>query len=176
MSRTAQATTLDREAMEKAASEYNKRMSRIIEAMLPDTPVPLPPQVLQARRNAQGRYALLQEFGGLTSAQVGEFAGSKSSNRAALAHRWKSDGRIFSVVYQGDTYFPGFQFDGEGQPLPIIAEIIEILGNVRPGWELALWFTGSDGWLGGKRPVDLLLKKPKKVLEAARREAEELYF
>lgn len=181
MSRAAQARKLDVEAMEKEAMEiaserYLRQMNRMIEAMLPDVRIPLPAEVLQARRNAEARYELLQEFGGLTSAQVGEFAGTKSANRAALAHRWKSDGRIFSVNYKGVTYFPGFQFDAEGQPLPIIAEIIKILGAIRPGWGLALWFTGADGWLGGKRPVDLLMKKPKKVLEAAQHEAEDLYF
>ncbi|HYI09885.1 MAG TPA: hypothetical protein VEK57_12545 [Thermoanaerobaculia bacterium] len=176
MSRTAPAITIDREAVEKAAAEHTRQMNRMVEAMLPDMRVPLPVEVLQARRNAEARYELLQEFGGLTSTQVGEFAGTKSSNRAALAHRWKSDGRIFSVVYRGVTYFPGFQFDAEGQPLPVMAEIIKIVGQVAKGWGVALWFTGANGWLGGKRPVDLLVKNPKKVLEAARHEAEELYF
>lgn len=151
-------------------------MQRMIESMIPAGTVPPPAMVLQARRNAEARVQLLQEFGAFTSTDIGEVAGSKATNRAALAHRWKSDGRIFSVVHQGTTYFPGFQFTAEGQPLPVIAEILSILASVRPGWQLALWFTGSDGWLGGQRPVDLLLTSPDAVVEAARHEAEELVF
>jgi DNA-directed RNA polymerase specialized sigma24 family protein len=146
-----------------------------IEATTPAT-VPLPPQVLQAQRNAAARHLLVTEFGGLTSADIGQLAGSKSSNRAALAHRWKSDGRIFAVTHQGTPTFPGFQFSPEGQPLPVIASLLAILGATHRGWELALWFLGSNGWLGGRRPVDLLLTAPNRVIAAARHEAEAFVF
>lgn len=149
---------------------------RMIVSMIPESTVPLPAQVLQARRNAEARESLLQEFGAMTSSDIGNVAGSKASNRAALAHKWKSDRRIFSVVHGNVTYFPGFQFTSEGQPLPVISEILAILGEIRREWELALWFTGSNGWLRGARPVDLLLKAPERVIEAARHEAEERVF
>lgn len=155
--------------------EYSERTSRMIEAMMPLTPVPLPVEVLQARRNAEMREKMLREFGALTSAQVGERAGSKSPNRAALAHKWKSDGRIFSVPHQGTNYFPGFQFDAEGQPIPVIAEVIRILHELSP-WQLALWFIGRTGWVGDRRPVDLLLSEPERVIRAAEREIEEPFF
>jgi len=155
--------------------EAMERMARMIEAMMPQTAVPLPAEVLQARRNAVMREAMFREFGALTSAQIGELAGSKSPNRAALAHKWKSDGRIFSVPHQGANYFPGFQFDGEGQPIPLVAQIIRILHELSP-WELALWFTSRDGYLGGRRPVDLLTSEPARVVFAAEREAEGFVF
>ena len=155
--------------------EYSERTSRMIEAMMPLTPVPLPVEVLQARRNAEAREKMFREFGALTSAQVGERAGSKSPNRAALAHKWKSDGRIFSVPHQGANYFPGYQFDGEGQPLPVIAEVIRILHALSP-WQLALWFTSHTGLVGDRRPVDLLTTEPARVVRAAEMEIEEPYF
>jgi hypothetical protein len=155
--------------------EYSERNARMIEAMMPRTPVPLPLEVLQARRNAEAREAMLREFGALTSAQVGERAGSKSPNRAALAHKWKSDGRIFSVPHQGTNYFPGYQFDSEGQPIPVIAEVIRILHSLSP-WQLALWFVSRTGWVGDRRPVDLLTTEPARVVRAAEREIEEPYF
>jgi len=157
-------------------NELDAEMQRMIESMIPPSAVPVPAQVLQARRNAEARDQLFREFGALKSTEIGDAAGSKSTNRAALAHRWKSDGRIFSVVHQGITYFPGFQFDSEGQPLGVIADILSALAGTRAGWEIALWFTGSNGWLGGKRPVDLLTKSPDAVVEAARREAEPRVF
>jgi hypothetical protein len=153
-----------------------QQMEQLIEAMTPQATVPLPPQVLQARRNAVARDALLREFGAMTSAQIGENAGSRSPNRAALAHRWKSDGRIFAVPHQGTNYFPGFQFKEDGQPLELIAQILGILGSKREPWELALWFTANNGWLAGRRPVDLLSEEPGAVIVAAEREAENQFF
>ena len=37
----------------------------------------------------------------------------------------------------------------------------------RKDWELALWFTGSNGWLRGARPVDLLIEAPATATDAA---------
>ena len=155
--------------------EYFEQMSRMVEAMMPLTPVPLPVEVQQARRNAEMRVKILHEFGALTSAQVGEWAGSKSPNRAALAHKWKSERRIFSVPHQGTNYFPGFQFDAEGQPIPVIADVIRILRELSP-WELVGWFTRNDGYLGGRRAVELLKSDPERVIFAAEREAEGIVF
>ena len=176
MSRREALTAAETELVEERRREIMDTMQNMIESMIPASTVPLPVQVLQARRNAEARVAVLQEFGAFKSADIGEFAGSKSSNRAALAHRWKSDGRIFSVVHRGVTYFPGFQFTPEAQPLPVIADVLKILGDVRSGWGITLWFAGSNGWLDGKRPVDLLVSAPDEVIEAARREAEPLVF
>ncbi len=151
-------------------------MRGMIESMIPRSPVPLPAHVLQARRNAAAREALMQEFGALTSTQLGELAGSKAGNQAALAHRWKTDGRIFSVPHHGTNYFPGFQFSSEGTPLPVIARVLEVLAGKLSAWEIALWFTGSNGWLGGARPVDFLHKNADRIVEAARQETEERVF
>ena len=123
---------------------------------------------INARRNADARARMLAEFGAYTSTQMGD--------RAALAHRWKADGRIFFVTHQGSTWFPGYQFAEDGQPRPVIADLLKIVGATLTGWELALWFTTSNGWLDGARPVDLLTDAPERVREAARREAEERVF
>ncbi|HEX3529544.1 MAG TPA: hypothetical protein VH988_20990 [Thermoanaerobaculia bacterium] len=149
--------------------------SRLIESMLPAA-VPSAPAVLQARRNALAREELFKEFGAYTSAEVADLAGSKASNKAALANRWKQEGRIFSVTHHGATYFPAFQFDDQGRPRPVLAQVIASLGSKSTEWELALWFMGNTGWLDGKRPVDLLESDPNAVAEAAASEAEDLYY
>jgi len=107
---------------------------------------------------------------------VAELAGSQAKNRAALANRWKQEGRIFSVQYQGATLFPGFQFDAAGRPRPVIADVIGALGHRGSEWELALWFVAETGWLGGRRPIDLLDSDPEAVRRAASLEAAELVF
>jgi hypothetical protein len=148
---------------------------RLIESMLPPT-VPSTARVLQARRNALAREALLQDFGALTSAEVADLAGSRAANKAALANRWKQEGRIFPVTHHGQTLFPSYQFDAEGQPWPVIAEVLSTIGQQSRDWELAIWFISSSGWLGGRRPVDLLESEPAAVAKAARHEAFDLVF
>lgn len=160
----------------KASAARKERVESLIEAMVPRVLVPSPVAVLQARRNAEAREALVQEFGVLTSTEVAELAGSQAKNRAALANRWKQERRIFSVQHQGATVFPGYQFDTAGRPRPVIAEVVERLGSQSSEWELALWFVAETGWLSGRRPVDLLDRDPRAVAEAASREAAELVF
>lgn len=116
----------------------------------------------QMKRNVEIRDRMVEEFGIRTP---GEIAASDIET-----------GRIFSVRYRDAEVFPGFQFDEEGRPLAVIADILAILRDVRSPWEIGLWLTFADGWLGGERPVDLLRAAPERVVEAARHEAEELVF
>lgn len=164
------ARVIDSDARQRRDTE------RLIQAMLPEGPPPNPPAVLQARRNAAAREELISEFGLLSSSDIASRAGSKAKNKAALANRWKQEGRIFSVPHHGTASYPAFQFDDEGQPLPVTASILSSIGRQSRGWELALWFIASNGWLGGRRPVDLLRSEPEVVARAAEREAEGLFF
>jgi hypothetical protein len=152
-----------------------RQREQLIETMLPKLDeVPASATVLQARRSARARELLLKQWGGYTSAETGNLSGSTAKNRAATASRWKKEGKIFSVLYRGKTYFPSFQFDDGGQAVPVVADILSTLGRKIRSWDLALWFTASSGWLDGERPVDLLIRNPDAVRLAAQREAEEL--
>ena len=155
--------------------QASKSMAKLIEALEPEIPIPKPAALLQARRNAEARAALLKEFGALTSKQVAEHAGSTAENKAAMAASWKQQGRIFSVTYRGKQLFPGFQFGPEGRPHPVIADVLRILGGEHE-WQLALWFASRSGLLGGRRPVDLIESEPEAVVQAAQREAEDFTF
>lgn len=159
----------------EAESASRRNAGALIEAMLPREPVPSPVAVLQARRNAAARDQLLREFGGLSSGEVAERAGSRARNRAAIANRWKQERRIFSVPHLGAEIFPGFQFDEQGQPREGIREVVIALSGWSP-WELALWFIAANGWLDGRRPVDLLETEPKAVVGAARHAAAGIIF
>jgi hypothetical protein len=156
--------------------QERRTFQRMVEAMMPEAPLPTPPAVLQARRNAAAREELISEFGVLNSAGIASLAGSRAKNKASLANRWKQEGRIFSVPYRGSVYFPAYQFDKKGQPLPVISRVLATLGGQSKEWELALWFTSVNGWLDGCRPVDLLLGEPEEIARAAEREAEGLLF
>jgi len=159
---------------EREPEDPPSRMKEIIESMVSPS-VPTAPAVLQARRNSAARTALIEEFGLLASTQVAELSQSQAENRAALASRWKREGKIFSVRHHAKDYFPGFQFEANGQPREAIAAVLDALGGAH-GWETALWFTGANGYLEGLRPVDLLESKPDAVIEAAKHEGDETYF
>ena len=142
------------------------------------SPLPEPQRVadLQARRIEKACSDLLEEFGALTSAQIGDSAGLRAAKQESIADRWRQEGKIFSVAYQGATLYPAFQFDAERHPRPAVARVIQLLGDSTSEWGLALWFAAANGWLDGRRPVDLLASAPEEVVEAAEREAEELVF
>lgn len=156
-----------------------RRFQDLIERLMPErVEVPAPAVVLQARRNAEARTALLGEFGALRSAEVAELAGSRAANRAALANRWRAENRVVAVPVGDELLYPGFQFTPEGRPRPAVGAALAILRSDAglSDWQAALWFVGANGWLGGRRPVDLLEDDPGAVEAAARRELEELVF
>lgn len=152
----------------RSATGEGDSLSDLTRAMTPMTRVPTAPVVLQARRNAQARSALLEEFGALTSAQVAELAGSGAKNASALASRWRREGRLVAVEHHGTVYFPAFQFDDDGKPKPAVGDVLEQLGTADlSAWQQALWFTTANGWLDGRRPVDVLDESSGAVVAAA---------
>ena len=131
--------------------------------------------LLQARRNAEARRRFLEEFAALTSGEVADLAHSRASNRASLANRWRDEGKVFAVRVGDQQLYPAFQFDDHGRPLNVIAAALKHFGEgALSDWQTALWFTSANGWLGGKRPVDLLKDQPVAVAEAASREVGEI--
>jgi hypothetical protein len=147
----------------------------VLRALLPVQRLTLSPAMLeQVQRNAEAQAELADEFGLLSSGDVAELAGSTASNRAATANRWSSGHKVFTVDVDGTQRFPAFQFDESGKPRPVIADLLAAVGDRLTGWELALWFTSSNDWLGELRPVDVLDSDPELVVEAAARLAAEI--
>jgi hypothetical protein len=142
----------------------------MVEQMTPELALPTEPKLRQVRRNAEARTQLIQEFGALTGNQIGE-EHSQAQNRHALAARWRKEGRIFGVPYRGQTLYPAFQFDAlSGKVKPSTRAVLAQLPRDRMSdWECALWWTAANGWLGGRRPVDVLDHEPEAVVAAAAR-------
>jgi hypothetical protein len=146
-----------------------QQTERLVEGMFNPSSTVSPATALQAQRNAQARQELIEEFGLYDSDQVAEVAGSSANNRSATASRWSAARRIFTVNHDGARVYPRFQFGADGQPRQVIANVLDVF---RPhgldGWETALWFTTTSGWLDDERPVDLLTREPEQIVEAAR--------
>lgn len=143
----------------------------MIEVLAPASEVPAPARILQLRRNAVARHALVEEFGLYSSAELAELRAAATENPSSEPARWLREGRIFAVPGSGDRRFPAFEFDESGRPLAAVRPVLGVLAPVLRGWELALWFTGANVALRGRRPVDLLGSNADAVLEAARYEA-----
>lgn len=140
----------------------------LAERMLPEAPVPSPAQALLARREAEARWGLLEEFGAFTSEQIADNR-SRAKNRHALANRWRSEGKIFAVELRGQRLYPGFQFDPETfAPLPAVAAVLGALPRAEMSdWEVGLWWVAGNDRLAGRRPVDVLAEDPVAIVEAA---------
>jgi len=98
---------------------------------------------------------------------VARLAQSSAKNSAATAHRWRSEQRIFSVSTPTGLGFLAFQFDANGQPKPIIRELLTRLDEDRTDWATAFWFSAANVHLDGERPVDRMDSDPEAVMAAA---------
>ena len=146
-----------------------KNIDALVELYLADDPV------AEARRaietdNARERARFLSDVACLTSKEIAKNAGHQAANASVTGSRWKQQGRIFSVPSRGSELYPAFQFR-EGQPHPTVAKILRELPKQMSPWQIAFWFTSSNGWLRGAPPADRL-DDEEAVVKAAHRASE----
>jgi len=101
-----------------------------------------------------------------TSAEVAEESSSRATNRAAIASRWAKEKKIFSVRFEGQHWFPRFQFQ-DGGPIPAVAQVIKVFPGHATGWELAYFFATPNPHIGGRKPIELLKGDPSRLLSLA---------
>jgi hypothetical protein len=150
-------------------------MERLAQALVPRTP-PSPRLLKEAAMLVQARKAVLESGDWLSAADVAQLAGLSARNPSAQPNKWKRQGLIFAIHHNGVDYYPGYGLDRDAgfRPLKALAQVIEILAGHKDGWGMAYWFRSHNGFLGGKRPQDLLGTQPQRVIEAARDEVQEV--
>lgn len=118
---------------------------------------------------ADARKRVIETGEWLTAAQIAEMAGFSASNPSAQPNKWKRDGLIFAIHHRGTDYFPGYALGPatDYRPAKGLARVIEAFGGKKDDWGLAYWFASANSLLGGKRPQDLLISKPDRVVAAA---------
>lgn len=85
--------------------------------------------------------------------------------------RWIVERRAVSLVWEGQTLLPLFQFEQSDMTLrPIVGATIDALKDVFDNWTLALWFARPNTRLSGRLPVDVVGIDGATVLGAARAE------
>jgi hypothetical protein len=143
----------------------------LLNVLIPTPPADDPRKSL-AFDNAAARALFLDQVPCLTSKEVAHLAGHRSKNTSMTASRWKQAGKLFSLTRLGEEIYPAFQFR-DGQPHPTVARILAALPQRKRPWQIAFWFTSSNGWLDGDTPADRL-DDADAVIEAARHEAEDI--
>ncbi|MDR2208735.1 MAG: hypothetical protein LBE22_07185 [Azoarcus sp.] len=161
---------------EKTANIRRRRLGELVDFMAAQLLRPSEADTKMAQRLAARRAEVLNEFGYFTAEQLADVNRSKAANRGALADNWRKRRQVFAVQHpdrslrERDVY-PAFQFS-DHQPIKAVREVLEVFGEQKESWKLALWFTSNNGWLpDSARPVDLLGSCPEAVIEAARRDS-----
>jgi hypothetical protein len=80
---------------------------------------------------------------------------------------WVIARKVFSIEYSGHPLFPKYIFDATGQPIPAVAEVLDVFNHYTP-LRIANWFESTSSILGGRRPREVIGSDPKLVIEAAR--------
>lgn len=149
-------------------------LDRFIEAVMP--PDPLKDVLLNIEDdNLKLHKWFVKNFECYDSKTINKNAGFSIQNEAQTAWRWKKQTRIFSVDYFHRELFPAFQFHG-GTPKPIVGQVLKVFAKRLSPWQTAMWFVSENGWLEGKRPIDLLESNKDEVIKAAGLEAEPAHY
>jgi hypothetical protein len=169
---------LDRLLAEKVAAVRERQLEEMVDFLAARMLSPSPIDLEMAQRLAKRHARLLNEFGWFTAEELADANRSQAGNRTALADNWRKRRQIFAVPHPDKTarerdIYPAFQFEG-GKPIKAVQRVLEVFGERKSPWKLALWFASNNGRLpGSARPVDLLQSNPEAVVEAARHDTAE---
>lgn len=82
--------------------------------------------------------------------------------------RWIVTREIISFDWQGQKWFPWFQFDREsGRPCPLVGDIVHALCPVLDDWQMACWFVQPNVSIDNGVPAEELACQPANVWAAA---------
>jgi hypothetical protein len=150
-------------------------IASIVALMVPKQPVPST-LLREARMLAQAKTEILQSNDWVTANEIAHLAQYSSRNPSSQPNKWKRDNRLFAIRHNGCDYFPvyGLDKDAAYRPLPAMREVIKILATKKSSWGMAYWFASVSSLLGGKRPQDLLVTDPQRVIDAAKDEVADI--
>lgn len=101
-------------------------------------------------------------------AELARLTSISSPDLEADLLRWKNENMIFSVSHKRVELFPAYAFsDDMLKPLAGLQAILMRFAGKKNNWGAAYWFAGANGYLGGRRPQDVLRTDPENVLLAA---------
>jgi hypothetical protein len=153
--------------------QQSEALRSIVEALMPKI-VPTPSALKEAEMLARARAAVLKSGDWMTAAEIASIAGFSTSNPSAQPSKWKREKSIFAITHNGNDYFPSYGLHPATgyRPVKALSTLLQLFADSKDGWGLAYWFMSPNSFLGGKRPQDLLVTSPERVIDAARDELE----
>jgi hypothetical protein len=112
------------------------------------------------------RTQFMSEYERWTSADIAQQSTSLARNQASTASRWAKEKKVFAIDYQGQKWFPTFQFQ-DGRPIPEVSQVLEVFPKHATGWQLAYFFTAPNANISGRKPYELLKTNPSRVVSLA---------
>lgn len=152
--------------VEMARARHLTIRTELVNAFLQGA-APRPVDMALARLQARAHRQIFDATEWLTASEIADLANLGLGNPAATVNRWKQQGKIFAISRDGKDYFPRYCLGPDFRPLAHILGVTAVFGD-RTADQLAAWFESTSGYLGGKRPRELLATHPDRVLAAAR--------
>jgi hypothetical protein len=148
-----------------------QKWDALVEALTPDMELSTT-KIIEAKMMSEARTAVLETEDFVTASAIAEAAHYSTRNPSSQPNRWKRARQIFAVSHKGVDLYPLYALDRdqEFRPLPIVGEVLGLFGDKKSGWETAFWFASVNGYLGSKKPKDVLRSNPDGVLKAAQAE------
>ena len=108
--------------------------------------------------------------GGLASGdQVIAMLRRHTSQPLSMLARWIVERRVLSFCLNGDHVMPMFQFNRVDMRVHFgIWEILAEFDGVFDNRECATWFAVGNSWLASEAPMEVIVRDPQAVLQAAR--------
>ena len=152
----------------KVHERLEQRIEGLLEHMLDFDPLDSAEAKIDVM-NAEMRRDFLGAFTVRDAAAVHERAGHEGGNKFQTAAAWRKADRILGLPFAGKTVYPDFQFDADGQPYPLMREVLRGLPADWSGWQRAFWIVSPNEWLDEGRPLEAIRAGDKAVIEAAAR-------
>lgn len=129
--------------------------------------------IVQLREEAMresAQQAVLESGDWLKPKEMSTLVSYGESKFFAQLQKWKRQGKIYSISYENNKYYPNYALnpDDEFRPFKALREILQLFKKSKSDWGIAYWFHSVNGYLDGICPKDLLAEEPEKVIGAAR--------
>jgi len=127
---------------------------------------------IQDRMQADARQAVMSSGHWLGVAEVATLARCTQAEASAQTIQWERAGRIFAIETEQGHLFPDYGFDPDNgyRPRASLKRVLDVFCGSETAWGMAYWFMSINSYLGGRRPQDVLLADPDRVVLAARDE------
>lgn len=90
------------------------------------------------------------------------------SGKSDRVRAWINEGKIFSVSYEDQEWFPKFQFQNM-MPIPCISKVMSAFPRGTTGWSIAFFFANPNAYIGGVKPLNLIESDSRQLISLAQR-------